>query len=164
MQTDFKVRELGTLLVLSRRRMVRLSDIGSVISQSFSEVYGAVGPLGAASAEPFIVYHGRPGAGDPPFEIEICAPVNRPIEALPGWQLQELPAGTFASVLHVGPYDHLGTAYDELESWIGREGYAIAGPPREVYLSEPSTPPDDIRTVVEFPVIVSTAAVPAARS
>jgi effector-binding domain-containing protein len=162
MQTNFRIRDREATTVIAKRVTVRLADIGTVIGTSFQEVYGVIAPFGAASGEPFIVYHGRPGAGDPPFEIEICAPVDRPLDAPAGWTLTELPAGTFASVTHVGPYDALGTAYDELEAWIGREGYAIDGPPREVYLSEPGTPPADIRTMVEFPVVASGAAVPVA--
>ena len=37
-------------------------------------------------------------------------------------------------------------------AWPAEHGYAIAGPPREVYLSEPETPPEQIRTIVELPV------------
>jgi effector-binding domain-containing protein len=163
MQSDFRIRDRGSTSVLSRRASVRLADIGAVIGASFGEVYGFLGRSGAAAEEPpFIVYHGTPGEGDRPFEIEICAPTARPVDPPAGWAQTELPAGTFASVLHVGPYATLGTAYDELEAWIGRQGFAIAGPPREVYLSEPSTPPADIRTVIEFPVVASTAAVPVA--
>jgi effector-binding domain-containing protein len=161
MQTDFKVRDRGPAIVLSQRASVRLSSIGAAIGAGFAEVYGFLGPLGAASGEPYVIYHGAPGPGDRPFEIEICAPIGRAVEAPAGWSVTELPAGTFASVIHVGPYGALGATYDELERWIARQGLAIAGPPREVYLSEPSTPPADTRTVVEFPVVPSTSAVPA---
>jgi effector-binding domain-containing protein len=63
----------------------------------------------------------------------------------------------FASTLHVGPYDTLGQAYDGLDAWLADHGYAKAGPPREVYLSEPSTPPAATRTVIEVPVTVTAA-------
>jgi effector-binding domain-containing protein len=160
MQTDFKVRDRGPATVISQRATVRLATIGSVIGGAFGEVYGHLGPTGADAGEPFVIYHGAPAAGDAPFEIEICAPISNRVEPPPGWSIAELPAGTFASVVHVGSYDTLGTAYDDLEGWIGRQGLAVAGPPREAYLSEPGTPVADIRTVVEFPVVVSSAAVP----
>jgi effector-binding domain-containing protein len=69
-----------------------------------------------------------------------------------GWQTRRLAAGMFATLLHVGPYDTLASAYDDLVAWIGAHDLAVAGPPREVYLSPPDTPPDQIRTIVEFPV------------
>ena len=161
MQTDFKVRDRGPSMVLSQRTSVRLASIGATIGAGFAEVYGFLGPHGVASGEPFVIYHGAPGPDDRPFEVEICAPISRQVDAPAGWSVTELSAGTFASVVHVGTYDTLGTTYDELERWIALRGLAIAGPPREVYLSEPSTPPADTRTVVEFPVVVSRAAVPA---
>lgn len=162
MLTDFRLRERGPATIVSRRDTVTIANIGSAIGAGFGEVYGFIGPSGAAAGEPFIVYHGAPDEGDRPFEIEICAPVSRTVQAPAGWAVSELPGGMFASVLHVGPYDGLGAAYDEIHAWIAREGFAVAGAPREVYLSEPGTPPQDIRTVVEFPVVASTAEVPVA--
>ena len=51
-------------------------------------------------------------------------------------------------------------ACDTLTAWIGARDLAIAGPPREVYLSEPETPPEQVRTIVEFPVVEVAAPVP----
>lgn len=163
MQTDFKVRHREATIVLSRSVEVRLSELPSTIGSSFGQVYAFLGQHGVTSEEPpFLVYHGQPGAEDAPFPIEICAPVTQAMEPPAGWACVTLPAGQFASVLHVGPYDSLGTAYDELSAWIARQGLAIAGAPREVYLSEPGTPAPETRTVVEFPVEASTAALPVA--
>lgn len=161
MHTDFRIRNRGPITVLAKTTTVTLRNIGAVIGSSFEEAYRSIGASDIAAGEPFIVYHGAPGEGGAkPFEIQICAPVTGAIN-LPGWELAELPGGTFASVVHLGSYDTLGVTYDELERRIADEGLAIAGPPREVYLSEPATPPEDTRTVVEFPVVVSTSAVPA---
>jgi len=149
---EVKIGQRDAILVVSKRLPVRLSEIGSVISQAFGEVYGHLGASGVESdGPPFIIYHGSPAGGEP-FDIEVCAPVVRAIDPPIGWRVDELPAGTFATLVHVGPYDTIGAAYDTLSEWIGSHELAIAGPPREVYLSEPDTPPDQIRTIVEFPV------------
>jgi effector-binding domain-containing protein len=153
MEHEVKVREREGTLVVSRRLSVRLSEIGAVLGRSFGEVYGHLGASGGESAgPPFIIYHGTP-VGDEPFELEVCAPVARHTSAPEGWQVQELPAGTFVTLLHVGPYETVGAAYGTLTEWIGAHELAIAGPPREVYLSGPETPPAEIRTVIEFPVV-----------
>jgi effector-binding domain-containing protein len=76
-----------------------------------------------------------------------------------GWQVRELPAGTFVALTHVGPYDTLPAAYDALATWIGAHDLAVAGPPREVYLSGPDVPPARTRTVVEFPVVELAASI-----
>ena len=152
MEREVMLRERQAALVVSKRFPVRLSEIGGAMGTAFGEVYGH---LGARSIEgdgpPFVIYHGVP-VGDDPFDIEVCAPVARSVDPPAGWQTQRLPAGMFATLLHVGPYDTVASAYDELVAWIGAHDLAVGGPPREVYLSPPETPPAQIRTIVEFPV------------
>ena len=164
MDTKVKLRQRGAAIALAKRRKVRLSEIGRVIQAAFGEVYGYLGSHRVTPHEPpFLIYHGTPGPGREPFEIEICAPIGRPIDPPLGWRLVELPAGTFASTVHVGPYDTLGQTYDHLDAWLRSSEYVKAGPPREVYLSEPSTPPELTRTVVEYPVEEAKARAGAAR-
>ena len=150
---EVKLRERDAALVVSRRLPVRLSGIGETLGTAFGEVYGHLGAVGAAepAGPPFVIYHGRP-VDDEPFDIEVCAPISRAIDPPGGWLVQELPAGSFASLLHVGPYDTLGVAYETLTNWVHAHELIIAGPPREVYLSEPGTPPAEVNTVIEFPV------------
>jgi effector-binding domain-containing protein len=159
MEREAKVGRREATLVISRRRPVRLSEIGSVLEAAFGEVYGHLGAHGGRpEGPPFVIYHGMPTA-DEPFEVEICAPVAGPTDAPMGWGLQELPAGLFATLLHVGPYDTVGAAYDTLTEWIGTHDLAVMGPPREVYLSEGDTPPEQVRTIIEFPVVETAATV-----
>jgi len=149
---EVTLREREAAPVVSKRFPVRLSEIGGAMGTAFGEVYGHLGAVQATGdGPPFVIYHGVP-TGDDPFDIEVCAPVAQAIDPPPGWQMQELPAGTFATMVHVGPYDTVASAYDDLVAWIGAHDLSVAGPPREVYLSPAETPPDQIRTIVEFPV------------
>lgn len=152
MEREVKVGRREATLVISRRLPIRLSEIGNVIPSSFGEVYGYLGAHGGQpEGPPFIIYHGMPVADDP-FEVEICAPVARATDAPTGWRVQELPAGNFATLLHVGPYDTVGAAYDTLTAWLGSHDLVASGPPREVYLSPGDTPPEQVKTIIEFPV------------
>ncbi len=158
---EVKVGRREAILVMSKRLPVRLSEIGGVISTAFGEVYGYLAEQGGEpEGPPFVIYHGMPEADDP-FDVEICAPIRRVTGPPAGWQVQELPAGLFATLVHVGPYDTLGTAYETLTAWIGTHELAVTGPPREVYLSEPETPPEQVKTIVEFPVSEVASPVPA---
>ena len=158
MEHEVKVGRREAILVMSRRLPTRLSEIGSVLGAAFGDVYGYLGAHGVEpEGPPFVIYHGIP-QGDDPFEVEICAPVARAADAPAGWQLQELPAGTFATLLHVGPYDTLAAAYDTLMTWLFDHDMTMVGPPREVYLSEGDTPPEQVKTIIEIPV--THAAVP----
>jgi effector-binding domain-containing protein len=152
MEREVKVGRREATIVMSRRLPVRLSGIGTALTSAFGEVYGY---LDAHRIEPegppFVIYHGMP-VDDDPFEVEICAPVVRTADAPSGWEIRELPAGTFATLLHVGPYDTVGAAYDTMGAWLAAHGLVALGPPREVYLSEPDTPPEQVKTIIEFPV------------
>jgi AraC family transcriptional regulator len=153
MAGDVTVGRHDAIPVISRRVLVTLADIGRTIGSSFQEAYGYLGSHGIApSGPPFVIYHGLPG-GDAAFEVEICAPIVRGGGgAPPGWQVRELPGGTFATLTHRGPYETLGAAYAAIQAWISGHNLAVAGPPRETYLSEPDTPPEQVETVIEFPV------------
>jgi effector-binding domain-containing protein len=113
----------------------------------------------APGGAPFVIYHSEPRDGA--IDLEVCAPVGPAIPAPEGWQVRELPAGTFATLVHVGPYDTVGVSYERISRWIADHGFEIAGPPREVYLDPPDTPPDRTRTIIEFPVTGSPVPLPA---
>jgi effector-binding domain-containing protein len=159
MGREVKVARREAIPVLTKRLPVRLTEIGTVLSSAFGEIYGYLARLAVApGGPPCVIYHDVP-AVDHPFDVEICVPVARPLDPPAGWRFQELPAGLFATILHVGPYDTLGDAYAAVKEWIVGHELAVAGPPREVYLSEPGTPPEQVKTIVEFPVLaVATSA------
>jgi effector-binding domain-containing protein len=43
------------------------------------------------------------------------------------------PAGTVASVTHLGPYGGLGAAHDAVRRWCETHGHRLAGPSWEIY-------------------------------
>ena len=159
MEHPVHVVDRPALRVVAKRLQADLAAIGPTLAQSFGEIFATISAGRAEPAgPPFVIYHSMPVPGEP-LDIEVCAPVAGALEPPPPWAMMELPAGTFASLMHVGPYETVGAAYDLLSAWIPDHGLAIAGPPREVYLSPPSTPPERIQTIVEFPVTRAPVAV-----
>jgi effector-binding domain-containing protein len=61
---------------------------------------------------------------------------------------------TVAWTTHQGPYDEIGPAYHTVSGWIQGRGHEIAGPPREIYLTDPSETddPDEYLTEIQFPI------------
>jgi DNA-binding transcriptional MerR regulator len=55
-----------------------------------------------------------------------------------------------ACTIHRGDYDGLGAAYAALGQWISANGYAFAGPPREVYLRGGGGP--EAVTEIQWPI------------
>ena len=161
MAHEVKVAERTATLVLSKRLPVHLPEIGAALGAAFGEVYGYLGVRGAApEGPPFAIYHSMPVPGEP-LDMEICAPVPRVTDAPPGWASHTLPGGAFATLIHVGPYDSVGISYEAISAWIAAHDLIVARPPREVYLSPADTPPDQIRTIIEFPVAKLEVAAPA---
>ena len=84
--------------------------------------------------------------------IELCMPVASEV-AFPGDVVcRELPAVTVASVTHKGPYDEVAPAYHVITSWMHEHGHTPSGPPRELYLNDPTqVEPGEQLTEVQWP-------------
>ena len=101
---------------------------------------------------PFILYH-YPVDAESEGDIEICAPVRDPFPDTAGVVGREQEGGPVAATEHHGPYQELAGAYHAITAYISGNGYEIAGPPREIYMSDPRmVPAAELITRLEFPV------------
>ena len=138
--------------VLYRHRIVAQRDLPATLSDTFGDLYARIGTIGAVpGGPPFVIYHDSSVRGVR-WEVDICAPVSAPITAPPGFEYVEMASGIVVSLLHVGPYETLGGAYEAIERYIAEHGLQPAGPPREFYYSDASVPPSETRTLIERPV------------
>ncbi len=56
--------------------------------------------------------------------------------------------------MHKGPYETVAPTYEDLWTWIGANGYRIAGPPMEIYFSDPNkVAPEEYLTEIQMPVV-----------
>jgi DNA-binding transcriptional MerR regulator len=84
--------------------------------------------------------------------VHVCATVG-PAQRIAGAALVELPAGAFARLLHVGPFETLGLAYHALHAFAQERGHERRGPLREIYRNDPAdVPPEAIETEVWMPI------------
>lgn len=61
--------------------------------------------------------------------------------------------GNALQLLHVGPYDAVGSDYEALGAEAKRLHYRVRGPAHEVYLNDPQrVAPERLRTIVRLPV------------
>ncbi|MCZ7646303.1 MAG: GyrI-like domain-containing protein [Planctomycetota bacterium] len=147
--------ELTTLQarpVVAIRRVTTPEKIGDTCR----EIFGILGPKFAAGEFPMA---GPPYARYFSFspervELEVGAPVAKPMPSQGEIAAGELPGGRAATLLHVGPYEGLKDAYPRLERWMKEQGHACAGAPFEVYETDPSREPDASkwRTRIYWPV------------
>ena len=127
------------------------------IPGAFGRLYGWVAQHGLRPAGmPSGVYLTDPARGGTPARWELRAPLaddaaDAALDAT-GCGVKHLPPRLVAAAVYRGPYDGIAPAYEELAAWIRSNGYAVVGPPEELYLSEPATPPEETLTEIRLPV------------
>ena len=105
---------------------------------------------------PMTIFH------DPEFkpndlDVETVLPVDKAVtESIPldddhELSVRVLEAIEAATIIHKGSYDDFPQTYATLGTWIENNGYQVAGPPREIYLSPPSEEEFAV-TEIQYPI------------
>ena len=152
MQPEFTTKHLEARPVLSIRATTSVDKLSELMGSLFGEVYGYIQQCGQAPAGmPLSIYHAMDGDT---IDLECGMPVASAMEGTGRVKAGELPAGTVATVTHMGPYDDLPQTWSALTEWIGSQGLQPAGAPWEVYVTDPGAEPDQStwRTDIFFPV------------
>ncbi|MFA4917185.1 MAG: GyrI-like domain-containing protein [Syntrophales bacterium] len=103
------------------------------------------------------IYYNTPDEVDVQgLEWEVFYPVtpNEPevSDTKAGIGIRNLPETNFASIFHKGSYQKAGSSYERLKKWIKQEGYKIAGPLEEVYVSTFGIPSDEQTMEIRIPL------------
>jgi effector-binding domain-containing protein len=139
---------------------VRMPDFAAAIDRGFPELFGwmAARSLVPAGA-PFIRYLRVDMDGE--LAVELAAPVDGATPADERVRGDELPAGHYVTLLHVGPYDGLLQANAALQQWAGEHGlrWAMDGSNWrgrvEHYLTDPAQEPNASRWQTEVAYLLS---------
>lgn len=135
---------------LSVRTHARAQDLPSLFGRVYGGIMQYLQELGEQPAGmPFAAYHNMNMEN---LDIEVGMPVARKLDGRAEIQASEFPGGKLASVVHLGPYDQLESAYGALAQWVSDHGYESTGVAYELYYSEPETPPDQTKTEIMFPL------------
>lgn len=152
MNREFETRQIDAQPILSIHASTTMDKIGEAMGPLFGEVYGCIKQSGQEPAGmPFAVYHSMDGDT---IDLECGLPTVSPMEGVGRVRTGELPAGSVATVTHMGPYDALPQTWAALTEWMGSQGLQPAGAPWEVYVTDPGAEPDQSkwRTDIYFPV------------
>jgi len=143
---DYPVRM--TMIVRARSSVQNLPQ---VLGAKFGQVAGYLAELGEApSGAPFVAYYNM-DMND--LDLEIGFPVGKNLAGKDEILAGELPAGKYATCLHIGAYDQLVPAYQALTAWIEANGFQPTGVAYEYYLNDPmETPAQELKTLIEFPL------------
>jgi hypothetical protein len=70
--------------------------------------------------------------------------------------LEVLDEGICVQALHIGPYKTETETIRVMEEVAAHEGYRLAGPHHEIYLSDPRrVAPERLRTILRYPVVTA---------
>jgi len=148
--------DVPTQLVLGIRRKGRYAETPSVIGEI---VRYAVANGAQLTGMPIALMH-EPG-GEAAMKadregaavIDVAFPIAKAVKGSDTVTCYELPGGRMARIVHKGPYDACGPAYNTLFNWLAKEGLRVTGFPREVSLNDPRTvKPEELLTGIYAPV------------
>lgn len=136
------------------RTVVTMGSLPAAVDATFPELFTWLQANGCTPAgPPFIRYHVIDMNAE--LDIEFGVPVNGPVHGDTRVRADALPAGRYATLRHIGPYDGLVASNAELRRWVDQHGIALdmwqtergeAWRGRvEHYLTDPSAEPDPAR-------------------
>lgn len=139
----FKVetKEVEAQPYIGRTKKVRVPELERFINETIGELWKSTEPTGSA----FTLYHGEVNEEDD-GPVEVCVPTADGDK--------RLPAGEVAFTIATGDQcrfpDIIG-AYDAVARWAKENGRELAGPPREIYHSDPHKGEED-RFEIAWPI------------
>jgi effector-binding domain-containing protein len=154
--TEPVVKETPALRVLSKRAKGEYGPtIGRLIGELVQCVYSpdnqrnfvkVVGPI-------MTIYHDHEYKEED-ADMEVAIPVSGRVTLTDAnMEVRNIPPQRVLSMIHKGPYDTISQAYAKFGEHMVKKGYEYAGPPMELYLSDPQkTPPDEIMTEIQAPI------------
>jgi effector-binding domain-containing protein len=124
------------------RSTVPMRELPTVIPRDIGAVLEWTGRNGVAPAgPPFVRY--RVVEMERELDVEVGVPVAGAVAGEDGVEAGLLPAGRYATAVHVGTYDRLVDAHAALQAWATEQGLDLARGPAgfevqlESYLTDP---------------------------
>ena len=148
MSYTFEEKHLDARTVVTIRRETTHEGLAQAFGEILPAIAGAIHAAGGQMASPpFGMYH---TFNPPTVDLEAGAAVVASIDTEGDMRCYELPACKVISLMHVGPYDDLGEAHAALQSYVTEKGLKRAGPPAELYWTDPGAEPDSSKWKTEL--------------
>ena len=141
-------------------RIVFLRHVGpyNEVGATWGRLMSWAGPRGllGPGMKTIGIVHDDPDV-TPPGKVryDAAVAVSRPVSPEGDVGVMELPGGSYAVMIHSGPYEGLGKSYQRLYGgWLPKSGYRLREAPAfEEYFNSPmNTKPEDLRTALHLPV------------
>src|SRR5882672_1591487 len=145
--TEVQVMHVGSIPLAVVRRQARASELAVAVPQGCGVVWSFVRAHQLQAGRHVAVYW------DGTIRLEVGVELNGSFPEEGGIVRSATPAGLAASVVHLGPYDQLGTAHRAIRDWCSAQKRQLAGPNWEIYghwQNDWNANPSQIRTDVFY--------------
>jgi DNA-binding transcriptional MerR regulator len=152
---DVVVKKIEPRWVACEREVVAtVTEMQPRTYAMFNEIYTWIAAQGLKpNGPPLSIYYNHEYT-EQNIDVETAAFIERPPVTLSETErikLRQLEGiEQMACILHSGRLDNILETYAALGKWIEANGYSIAGPCREIYISPPSS--DQPVTEIQYPV------------
>jgi DNA-binding transcriptional MerR regulator len=140
MSFTVKSKRLPEMSTISVAQQVSIEDLPNYLTSTIERLQNMVRSQGSKSAGPPIVrYHGQVNE-DSDGPVEVCLPINKPIEIDDDLELKEWPEVDVAYTMvtkRQGMFPEVLGAYDACHDWIRERGARFEGSPMEIYAYDP---------------------------
>jgi effector-binding domain-containing protein len=109
------------------RRHAAQAELAALVPECCGIVWQAVKAQKAAAGRHVAIYW------DASIHLEVGVELLGPFDDDGEVVRSATPAGTVASITHLGPYGELGSAHDAIRRWCETHGHRLAGPSWEIY-------------------------------
>ncbi len=122
-----EIQEMPSVPLAVIRRQARPMELAGLVPECCGIVWQAVKAQKAAAGRHVALYW------DGSIRLEVGVELLGPFVDDGEVVQSATPAGTVASVTHLGPYGGLGAAHDAVRRWCEVHGHRLAGPSWEIY-------------------------------
>jgi effector-binding domain-containing protein len=145
---DVTVVDVPEQHVLRLQTTARLEEFPRLIPQTCARLFAAAAP---EAGPPYFICFEEPTDAVP---VEVGVVLQEPGSSAGDLEAATLPPVRAARTIYRGPYEEIMKAYGALYEWIERTGLRIAGPAREMYITDPEreTDPANYETELLWPV------------
>jgi len=120
---------------LTIRDTIEMGEMAGMNNKAFDTILEFMEANGIEKdAAPFTVYHSENSEA---MVIEAGIPVTDSVAGFGNIQLRKIEGGNFVTATHIGAYEKLPATYASIREWIESHQIEPAGPPREVYITNP---------------------------
>lgn len=122
-------KTLDTTKVIATRYKGKYEDCGAYIGSLYKYARGS------AKDVPFNLYYD--GEHKEEADIEVCIPVKKELNSKGDIIYRQVEGIDGISVIHIGPYDTIGSAYQALADYANEHNLEMQIPSREIYRKGP---------------------------